>query len=192
MWHFVFKIYAVTFTPHFCSHIRAATLMLSRSHSSIVLQLSQRPIGSAALTLLLLQHLCGTCLSLFRTQYSSCRSHAAAFTPSHLRRLSHTAAQRSGALLVPTPIATSPGRRGRAGGFFGRLFNFWKGVFWGGRRGGICTSILPSCRNGLDMIQSQPLRSSFKLINSLTFSSLMFKSSDSERLDKFSEVLVEF
>ena len=48
------------------------------------------------------------------------------------------------------------------------------------------------CRNGFDMIQSQPLRSSFKLIISFTFSSLMFKSSDSERLDKFSEVLVEF
>ena len=49
-----------------------------------------------------------------------------------------------------------------------------------------------ACRNGFDMIQSQPLRSSFKLIISFTFSSLMFKSSDSERLDKFSEVLAEF
>ena len=49
-----------------------------------------------------------------------------------------------------------------------------------------------SCRNGFDMIQSQPLYSSFKLIISFTFSSLMFKSSDSERLDKFSEVLAEF
>ena len=48
------------------------------------------------------------------------------------------------------------------------------------------------CRNGFDMIQSQLLRSSFKLIISFTFSSLMLKSSDSERLDKFSEVLVEF
>ena len=47
------------------------------------------------------------------------------------------------------------------------------------------------CRNGFDMVQSQPLRSSFKLITSFTFSSL-FKSSDSERLDKFLEVLVEF
>ena len=48
------------------------------------------------------------------------------------------------------------------------------------------------CRNGFDMIQSQRLHSSFKLIISFTFSSLMFKSSESERLDKFSEVLVEF
>ena len=43
-----------------------------------------------------------------------------------------------------------------------------------------------------DIIQSQPLSSSFKLIISFTFSSLMFKSSDLERLDKVSEVLVEF
>ena len=42
-----------------------------------------------------------------------------------------------------------------------------------------------SCRNGFDMIQSQPLRSSFKLIISFTFSSLMFMNSGSERLDKF-------
>ena len=39
------------------------------------------------------------------------------------------------------------------------------------------------------MIQSQPLRSSLKLAISFTFSSLMFKISDSEQLDKFSEVL---
>ena len=38
-------------------------------------------------------------------------------------------------------------------------------------------SFSPCCRNGFDMIQSQPLRSSFKLIISFTFSSLMFKSS---------------
>ena len=49
-----------------------------------------------------------------------------------------------------------------------------------------------ACRNGFDMIQSQPLRSSSSSIISFTFSSLMLKSSDSERLDKFSEVLVEF
>ena len=36
------------------------------------------------------------------------------------------------------------------------------------------------CRNGIDIIQSQPLRSSFKLMISFTFSSLIFKSSDSE------------
>ena len=42
------------------------------------------------------------------------------------------------------------------------------------------------------MIQSEPLRSSFKLIISFTISSLIFESSDSERLDEFSEVLVEF
>ena len=62
-------------------------------------------------------------------------------------------------------------------------------------RGGISDCYLcwgPVCRNGFDMIQSQPLSSSFKLIISFTFSSLMFKSSDSERLDKFSGVLVEF
>ena len=50
----------------------------------------------------------------------------------------------------------------------------------------------PQCRNGFDIIQSQPLRSSFKLIISFTFSSLIFKSLGSERLDKFSKVLVEF
>ena len=42
------------------------------------------------------------------------------------------------------------------------------------------------------MIQSQLLCLSFKLIISFTFSSLMFNSSDSQRLDKSSEVLVEF
>ena len=46
------------------------------------------------------------------------------------------------------------------------------------------------------MIQSQPFCSSFKFVISFTFASLMFKFSDSEpdseRLDKFSEVLVEF
>ena len=50
----------------------------------------------------------------------------------------------------------------------------------------------PVCRNRFDMSQSQQLRSSFKLFISFTFSSLMFKISDSERLDKFSEVSVEF
>ena len=36
------------------------------------------------------------------------------------------------------------------------------------------------CQHGFDMIQAQPLRSSFKLIVSLTFSSLMFEISDLE------------
>ena len=61
----------------------------------------------------------------------------------------------------------------------------------------LASPVLPKasllCRNGFNLIQSQLLRSSFKLIISFTFSSLMFKNSDrdSERLDKFSEVLVE-
>ena len=38
------------------------------------------------------------------------------------------------------------------------------------------------CRNGFDMIQSQPVLSSFKLITSFTFSSLMFQDFG---LDKF-------
>ena len=44
------------------------------------------------------------------------------------------------------------------------------------------------------MVQSQPLRSSLKLIISFTFSAFMLKVSDleQEQLDKFSEVLVEF
>ena len=48
------------------------------------------------------------------------------------------------------------------------------------------------CRNGFNVIQSQLLHSSFKLIISFTYSSLMFKSLGSEQLDKFSEVLIEF
>ena len=52
--------------------------------------------------------------------------------------------------------------------------------------------ILDSSWNGFDIIQSQPLCSSFKLIITFTFSSLVFKSWDSELLDKFSEVLVQF
>ena len=41
-----------------------------------------------------------------------------------------------------------------------------------------------------DVIQSQPLRSSFRLVTPFAFSSLMFEGSDSERLDRFSEGLI--
>ena len=49
-----------------------------------------------------------------------------------------------------------------------RLWAQWAEVFWAPEG---CSN----CRNGFDMIQSQPLRSSFKLIISFTFPSLMFQ-----------------